>query len=130
MLLNTLLIWLIPYWSELIINPQTGKPSAKNLFAAMSFVIGIAGAIASIVADIVEHRSVEKAAILLLLTNGSILAGLKVYNMQLNRRTADETGQPLAVPPPTTEVPPLMPQVVNPNHVPVTEPPCEENPMA
>jgi hypothetical protein len=127
-LLNTLLGLLIPYWEELILNPQTGKPSAKNLFAAMSFVIGIGGAVASIVADIVEHRPVEKTAILLLLSNGSILAGLKVYNMQLNRRTADETGQPLAVPPPATETPVVMPQVVNPNVAPPVEEPV--NPMA
>ncbi len=115
MLFNWLFRWLIPFWDDLLLNPQTGKVSAKNLFAAASFVVGIALSIMAVWADVQEHRPVEKSAILLLLGNGGLLAGMKVYQQQANRRTADEAGQPLAVPPPTTEVPSVMPQVENPN---------------
>ena len=115
MLINWLFRLLIPYWEDLVVNPQTGKPSAKNLFAAISFIVGIAGAIASMAADLYEHRLPNLTAVLLLLGNGGLLAGMKVYQSQANRRTADEAGQPLAVPQPADHAPEVMPQIENPN---------------
>lgn len=116
MLLTFLLRWLVPYWTALAINPVTGKPSAKNVFAAISFVVGIGGSIVSVTADLWEHRPVNLTAILLLLGNGSLLAGLKVYQGQANRETATPEGQPLAVPnPPGGPAPEIMPQPENPN---------------
>lgn len=115
MLINWLLWLCIPYWQELIVNPLTGKPSAKNLFAAGSFVVGIGGAVVSIAADIMEKRPVGQTAILLLLGNGGLLAGMKVYQSQMNRRTADDAGNPLAVSQPASPAPEIMEQVENPN---------------
>lgn len=115
MLINWLFRLFIPYWDVLIMNPQTGKPSGKNLFASVSFMVGIGLAIQSVQADVRAGRPVEKTAILLLLGNGGLLAGMKVYQMQANRRTADDAGQPLAVPPPDEGRPLIMPQVPNPN---------------
>lgn len=122
MLINWLLYLLIPFWAELILNPATGKPSGKSLFAALSFVVGIGGSVTSIVADIAEHRPVEKSAILLLLANGSLLAGLKVYQGQMNRETKTPEGNALAEP--GVNPPKLMPQPegeTEANHPPAAE---------
>lgn len=115
MLTNWLFRLLIPYWETLIENPATGKPSLKNMAATVGFIVGIGLASAVVVVQLWQGRQPDTAAIMLLLANGLGLSALKVYQQQLNRRTADEAGQPLAVPPPADHAPEVMPQVENPN---------------
>ncbi|NVO33462.1 hypothetical protein [Hymenobacter lapidiphilus] len=100
---------LIPFWLDLTVNPATGKASLKNVAGTVGFIVGIGLAVVAVAADVYEHRPVDKTAVMLLLASGLGLSGLKVLQMQLDRRTADEAG-PLAVPPPAEEAPHLMPQ--------------------
>lgn len=115
MIVAFLLRWLIPHYEVLICNPRTGQPSGKSVFATLSFVAGIGIAVFSAFVDWQAGRPVNPVHGLLLLGNGALLAGYKIYQQQANRRTADEAGQPLAVPPPEQAPPPVMEQVPNPN---------------
>jgi hypothetical protein len=115
MIVAWFLRWLIPHYDVLVCNPRTGLPSGKSVFATLSFVAGIGMALFAVWADYDAGRPIDKTAVLLLLGNGALLAGYKIYQQQANRRTADEAGQPLAVPPPESEPPAVMPQVENPN---------------
>ena len=115
MLINWLFRLLIPKWEVLICNPATGQASAKSLFAAVGFMVGIGLVVLGALADIKEHRVMENTGVMLLLANGLGLAALKVWQGQANRETATPEGQPLAVPSPLTESPPLMEQTPNPN---------------
>ncbi len=115
MLLTFLFRLCIPYFTDLVINPATGKASLKSLAATVGFVVGIGLACVAVWADVHEKRAVEKSAIFLLLGSGLGLSGLKVWQSQANRETATPEGQPLAVPNPLTESPPLMEQTPNPN---------------
>ena len=119
MLLNWLFRLLVPFWLDLVTNPTTGKASLKNVAATVGFIVGIGLAVLAVWADIAEHRAVGTTAIMLLLANGLGLSALKVYQAQLNRETATPEGQPLAVPAPGTESPPIMEQTPNPNIPPV-----------
>jgi hypothetical protein len=111
--MNWLLRLFIPHWEALIENPATGKPSAKSLFAAVGFMVGIGLVVIGALADIREHRIMEKTGVMLLLANGLGLQALKAWQAQANRETATAEGQPLAVP--GTNPPEPMPQVTNPN---------------
>lgn len=113
MLINWLFRLLIPHWEALICNPATGKPSAKSLFAAVGFMVGIGLVVIGALADVREHRIMEKTGVLLLLANGLGLQALKAWQLQANRETATPEGQPLAQP--GTDPPEPMPQVPNPN---------------
>ena len=113
MIFNWLFCMLIPFWAELCINPLTGKASLKNVAATVGFIVGIGLSVAAVAADIIEHRAVEKSAIMLLLANALGLSALKVYQGQLNRQTATAEGMPLVEP--GTEPPKTMPQTLNPN---------------
>lgn len=115
MLINWLFRLLIPKWESLICNPATGQASAKSLFAAVGFMVGIGLVVLGALADINEHRIMEKTGVMLLLANGLGLSALKAWQGQANRETATPEGQPLAVPAPLTESPPLMEQTPNPN---------------
>ena len=111
MLINWLFRLLIPYWQQLIENPATKQPSAKSLFAAVGFMVGIGLVVLAALADIKEHRVMEKTGVMLLLANGLGLSALKVWSQQMNRETATPEGQPLTVP--GTNPPEVMPQVPN-----------------
>ena len=113
MLINWLFRLLIPHWQQLIENPATKQPSAKSLFAAVGFMVGIGLVVLAALADIKEHRVMEKTGVMLLLANGLGLSALKVYSQQANRETATPEGQPLTVP--GTFPPEPMPMVENPN---------------
>ena len=120
MLTNWIFRLLIPKWEVLIGNPATGQASAKSLFAAVGFMVGIGLVVLGALADIKEHRVMEKTGVMLLLANGLGLAALKVWQGQANRETATPEGQPLAVP--GTNPPEVMPQELNPN----ANPPASE----
>jgi hypothetical protein len=115
MLINWLFWLIVPGWDDLILNPQTGKISQKNLFGVMGFYIGTVLSAIVILTQLRRNQPVDTSALVLFTVNGLGLSGLKIYQTQANRRTADEAGQPLAVPPPEEGTPPIMPQVPNPN---------------
>ncbi len=115
MLINWIFRLLIPFWDDLVLNPATGKASQKSMFAAVGFMVGIGLVVVAALADVREHRIMEKTGVMLLLANGLGLSALKVWQTQMNRETATPEGQPLAVPPTLADSPPIMEQVINPN---------------
>ena len=113
MLINWLFRLLIPFWTDLVVNPRTKMASQKSMFAAIGFMVGIGLVVIGALADVKEHRIMEKTGVMLLLANGLGLSALKIWNQQANRETATPEGQPLVKP----GVDPLevMPTAPNPN---------------
>jgi hypothetical protein len=103
-------------WSDLTKNPTTKHYVAKDVFRTLSFVAGLLLCFVVAAADVYgggREVSAEPALFLLAFALGA--QGLKQYEVQQNRRTADENGNPLAVPDPPADPPPIMRQVPNPN---------------
>lgn len=99
---------LVPEWRDLIINPATGKVSQKNLFGVMGFYVGTILSGVVVLVQLYRNQNVDTAPLVVLTINGLGLGGLKVFQSQQNRKTADDDG-PLTSPPPGPP-PPLMPQ--------------------
>ncbi len=121
MLIHWLFYLIVPGWNDLILNPQTGKISQKNLFGVMGFYVGTVLTAIIVLSQLARDQSPDWGVVGLLTANGLGLTALKIWQNYQNRQTATDTGQPLAAPPPG-EVPPIMPQIPNPN-APANEPP-------
>lgn len=103
-------------WADLTKNPKTGHYVAKDVFRTLSFFAGLLLCFVVAAADVYgggREVSAEPALFLLAFALGA--QGLKQYEVQQNRRTADANGQPLAVPDPPAPAPSIMTQVDNPN---------------
>lgn len=99
-------------WYDITKDPKTGHTVAKDYFKAVSFYGGIFYLLVLVptVVLLTEPHLVlpiEPGVVMLLLAFG--LVGFKIIDNYLNRKTADDAGNPLVVPPPGI-VPPLMPQ--------------------
>lgn len=114
MLINWLFWLIVPGWNDLILNPSTGKISQKNLFGVMGFYVGTVICAIVVLTELARGEKPDTSTMALLSLNGLGLTALKIWQNYQNRQTATDAGQPLAAPPPG-EVPPIMPQVPNPN---------------
>jgi hypothetical protein len=115
MLIHWLFWLLVPGWNELILNPATGKISQKNLFGVMGFYVGTVLTATIIIKQLIDGKNPDWGVVSLLTANGLGLTALKIWQNYQNRQTATDAGQPLAAPLPPGEVPPIMPQIINPN---------------
>lgn len=107
------------WWADITQNPP-GHTVAKDLFRATSFYCGLVLCFWIAFADYRHGREISPETALFLLGYALGTQGLKMYEKFQNRRTADDKGNPLAVPDPPGYTPPLMPQEENPNHTPPT----------
>lgn len=110
MLFRWLLWAFVPFFDDLVLNPETGKASQKNLFQVFYGICGVSGAGVAVWADIKEHRPVNTAVIMFLLLASLGLAGLKIWQQQANRKTQDEDGALTEPKPEPKQEPKLMPQ--------------------
>jgi hypothetical protein len=99
-------------WADITTDPRTGHTVAKDYFKAVSFYGGIFYllVLVPVVVLLTDPHIVlpmEPGVAMILLAFG--LQGAKILDNYLNRKTADDSGNPLATPPPGF-VPPLMPQ--------------------
>ncbi|GAB2958911.1 hypothetical protein GCM10027048_27590 [Hymenobacter coalescens] len=113
MILNWIFRFIIPHWDVLIENPATGKASSKNLFTVLGFYVAIVLTVCITVARIREGKDPDWTVILPLTIQALGLTSAKIVQGYLNRKTATDTGQPLAEPGTNPPVP--MPQPYNPN---------------
>ena len=105
-------------WADITRDPKTGHTVAKDYFKALSFYGGLLYLLVLVPAVVLltdPHLvlPIEPGVVMILLAFG--LVGAKIVDNYLNRKTADDSGQPLAVPTPDAIPPEVMPQVANPN---------------
>ncbi|GAA4393647.1 hypothetical protein [Hymenobacter koreensis] len=106
---------LIPKWWRDITENPPGHTVAKDLFRAQAFYAGLALCFIKAGADVVANRDVSAEPAIFLLGYALGVQGLKMYEKYQDRKTADDKGNPLAVPNPPGYTPPIMDQVPNPN---------------
>lgn len=106
---------LVPKWWADITQSPPGHTVAKDLFRAQAFYAGLFLCFWIAYADYQKGRPISAEPALFLIGYALGVQGLKMYEKYQNRKTADDAGNPLAVPNPPGYVPGVMPQVENPN---------------
>lgn len=102
-------------WADITRDPKTGHTVAKDYFKAVSFFGGLFYLLALIPAVVLltdEHVVLPEAPGITMVLLAFGLVGAKIIDNYLNRKTADDSGNPLVAPPPGV-TPPLMPQAPN-----------------
>lgn len=102
-------------WADLTKDHKTGHYVYKDLSKVVAFVLGCGLVLFAAYADYRAGRPVGEWGTVILLSYALGIGALKYKELQENRRTADENGNPLAVPgsaepPSTPEVMPQKPQ--------------------
>jgi hypothetical protein len=97
-------------WADLTKDPKTGHYVFKDVARVLTLLVGVSIVACAAWADYQAKRPISLEGAGILLTYALGVGIQKTYENQQNRRTADDNGNPLAVP--GTSEPPGEPEIM------------------